>query len=264
MKKMISFIQESGITDDMPEWYQRNVRLANLIGLLIGLTAGLMFAGIFYMVGYYEGIVIPFIGGLASTPTFLFTRYLRWYRFAFFQVALFPTLLINVLMGSMAVEEQITYAGYFAIAFAFSLLSFVMFDSRRQRRELIISLVFNYIVLCLTPLFSQYLDYSVLIEVDNWDLRLSTHGWLLYLGLFVGVGIAYSSTLLLVSFNATAEKKSDQLLDEATVKAKLIAANEKELKQNLVQIKKAQEEEKERQWMINDGIAELTSILRKT
>ncbi|HAA14016.1 MAG TPA: hypothetical protein DCE41_20925 [Cytophagales bacterium] len=262
MKKIIHFIQKSGVEDSQPDWFKRRLEILNFVGIFTGLGVGFGFSVLFLAVGYDTGVHLPAIGFFTSTPTFLYNRYLKAYKFAKLQTGSGPFILVSILLVNMAVQGREPYTAYYVVAFAFSLLPFLVWDPR-ESRMLIANLSFNALGLLMIPASVELFDFEPYIDMSTWDLTLSTTGVILYLSIVFSLIASYATLFLLVNFNYVAETKNQTLLQEAKENAKQIAENEKELQGNLTQIKKSQEEEKERQW-INDGITELTSILRKT
>ena len=170
-------------------------------------------------------------------------------------VASFVVLILAALYHAfLAKAGEAPIAGIYMIELSFSLIPFLVFDPR-EKTYLAISGAF----VLLAILSFDYTNAWFEIDMETEIIRT---GFLSDVSVLISVVTGLGYVYVLVSQNKSSEEKSEKLLAEAAESQQQAAESEQTMKENLEQLRTAQEEEKKRQWA-NEGLTHVAQLVRE-
>lgn len=243
---------KAGITEKTSKTLAEKIYLSNVFSMLIISLVGIPFI----IIAWLEAPPLLFIpvGGVVAVAFVPFIN-----RFGFYNLSRlsFSAIILMAVFAfqAYAVSEGGTHLlGMTMIQVGFTLVVFTLFTLKEWPQ----------IVLCVVPsvlslLFFDSLNELMDLPVDDQFLR---EGFYFYLSLIVGLLTIFSCMLGLIFMQNTSENKNQSLIGEMKEQQNVLQNREKELQNNLQELKKAQKTEELRQHYA-EGIAHFSHILRQ-
>ncbi len=248
---MLKKLTHAGVLGTYPGYLQKRIILTNWISLIIAGGVAAPFTVISLL--YFPPITfIPAIGLVVSLSCILFNSLglVNVSRFIASYVVLILAALYNAFLAK---EGEAPFAGIYMIELSFSLIPFLVFDPR-EKKYLIVS---GFFILAVITSF----DYTnVWFEIDM-DTEIMRTGFLSNVSILIGTVTGLGYVLVLVNQNKLSEEKSEKLLTEMADSQRQATESEHAMKENMVQLQAAQEEEKKRQWT-NEGLTQVARLIR--
>ncbi|HET8859129.1 PAS domain-containing protein [Marivirga sp.] len=245
-------LQTIGVRENYPEYGNAKIRLSNMAALFIMFFVAMPFSLIAY---FYvpQLIAIPLVGILAMGLVWVFNRIGAIYL-ARILVAVGPLFLAALFTSNLIHENDTVPLVFYLIMTSFSIIPFLVFDIR-EKSYLLISIILNFIIFV-------GVDYLPFIWVENVSLDFITEGILFQVNYVVSILLIYAVVFLLAYFNYRSELKSQHLIESNKEQTRELHESESDLKKNLEEVQKAQEEEKNRAW-VTEGLGRVNSLMRQ-
>lgn len=251
---MWRYIVDSGVKPDQPDFLQDQLRLTNIIGLIIGLLVGGGFAVLSYFL-IPELVWIPGIGALAAAPAFLYNR-LGLRRISRFVIAVVPCVLVNGYNGFLTDSGNFPLYGIGMISLGFAMLPLVVF-AYAEYAILITSLLINLAVVLTLPYYEGFL-----VLETTFNREIFETGWMRDVSTAVGMVVAFSNMFLVVDLNRKKSRRLQQILAEANEKNEALQVSQTKAEKAIDELGKTQDIEKGRQW-IAEGNSDVNGLLRE-
>jgi GAF domain len=240
-----------GLDENYPEYLKRKIVVSNIIGMIIAFLVALPFVFIsllfFSPLAYLPIIAIP----LALST--LFFNYVRLHTLARMVISLVPICLASIYQAYLSKMGMAVTPGLAMIMLSFSFIMFVIFDLREKGMLIVMSFIMLTIMLSM-----DWLNDSLEMELNT---RIIETGLLAKMVTVISIISGAGCILTLAYQNKIAEDKAFDLLKDAEDNHRKMAAQEMELKDNLIRLKERQKEENQRQWA-NEGLAKCVTIIR--
>ena len=251
MNRLFKSFTHAGVSDNHPEYLQKRILLSNWIALIIITFVAIPFTIISAL--YFPPLISIPIAGVVVLLLCPFLNRLGFVVLSRMTVGYVPLALASIYHASLAMTGEPPVAGLYMIELSFALTPFLVFDTR-EKAYLYISGVYVLLIILSFRLLNAWIE----IELDTDIIRT---GFLSDVSVIVAVLTGLGSVLILMQQSRRSEDKSELLLAEAQESQQQAAASEQTMKENLEQLKVAQEEEKKRQWA-NEGLTEVSRLVR--
>ena len=250
---MLQRIFEIGIHDKLPSYVQRKVLLSNQVALIVIFVIALPFTFISWLL-IPELTIVPVLGTMVCLGAMLMNHQglvnlSRWV------LSITPLLLSATYNAAIAkAGEGPLLDGTYIIELSFVFIPLIIFDFR-EKAYLFTSLSLAVVIFLTFDLSNQW------IEMDL-DTSAIQNYYVGKVSICMGLAISIGCILILIQENKRAEGKSEQLIEQAHKSSEKVEASELELKENLAQLQKNQEQEEKRRWAA-EGLAQATKTLRE-
>lgn len=242
-----------GIQDDMPHYLKGKIYLSNQIGVIVGFVLVFPFIFITYflfkpityipVLAFVFSVSIPLISGVGAV------------HFARFANSVTVFLCTTIYNAYLCQEWDTPVLGIYMIALSNAVTPFLVFDLKEKKR-IIPSMVVIFIV------FLSYNYLNKLLDIPL-DTTLIRTGYLATVTVIISITTVSTVVYLMSYFNNVADSKSEELILKMEEQFDQIRDSEEQLKNNIAEIEKNQEEEKKRVWVTN-GLAKIGDMLRVT
>ncbi|GAA5022811.1 hypothetical protein GCM10011506_00170 [Marivirga lumbricoides] len=244
-------LQNIGIRSSFAEHVNNKIKLSNIVAFFIILLVAVPF--VFISVLNAPALTFIPIGGLvAMLLVWILNKTGAIYMARIFSANV-PLFLAAWFTASLTSAESQPPLVMVLICLAFAILPFLVFDIR-EKSYLIFSATINFLVFIslgeVAGIFASGIDSSFI-----------TSGFLYKANFAISILLAYTIVFLLAYIGFQAEKKSRELIENNAEQNKELKESEERLKDNLKEVHKAQEEEKNRAW-ITEGLSRVNNLTR--
>jgi len=249
---VFSRLQNIGVNSNFPDFVNAKIRLSNVVALFNILFVAIPFS-IISLIHVEELVAIPVLGIVFMILVWVFNRIKFIYLARLFS-ALTPIVLTALFTSNLIKAGNGLPLVLFMIMMAFSILPFLVFDIR-EKGYLLFSIIFNFIVFV-------GVEYLPFVWVEKVDISFITSGFLFELNYIISIVLIYIIVFMLAFINYRSELKSQRLIENNEQQTKELHESENELKNNLDEVQKAQEEEKNRAW-VTEGLGRINNLTRQ-
>lgn len=245
-------IVNAGVQPSNPE-YLNNKIVENNVAVILNLT--LVYLPFILVVQQHarELLYIPISGSALLTFSILLNRF-RIYTLARLITALGPVLLVAVFAAYITAPGDRVVGSLLVLILSYTLLTFLLFDVR-EKVLLIVCLIFNILIFVF---LTRLTDIFVSDINDSFIRDTNLYSYIVALGILLSNSILY----FLSKTNYAAEITTQNLIADNEKQTEEIRKSEELLKRNLDEVKKAQEEEKNRAW-VTEGLGLVNNIIRQ-
>ncbi len=255
LKKILSI----GLTEDMPSFKQRRVRVANSITLILLGALAIPFAILSWI--YFPPVAVsPLLGGVVCGVYFALTA-AGHTRFARFLVMVGPAFIVSYYNIALCgpTGEPLTTLTF--ISMLFIIMAFVVVDTR-EKGLLILTVSSSGMAILLLPVVKQW----VVVDPAHTAARLAfitllEDGWMSHVSYFIAILAASSALLGLSQISRSAELESEVARQEAEQRSEAMRQEKQVADETLKKLEDAQHAENLRRWAA-EGIAQLTDLTR--
>ncbi len=248
-----SAIYNVGVKEENTDYLNEKIQAANFLCFFFGLLSVPFFFITFKFmpeIAYLPGLffVVASIG--------LLLNYISLPNLARFMVCFGFLALYTIYTAYITPDREPLLASFLAMQVLFLLPPWILFDLE-EKGSLIVYTLLAIALTLLSPVFNDWFTHDVKPEV----IELFKQGWLFYLCVITAV-FGMSGALLFLEYSTfVTGNKNAQLLNDMSLKAVEIAANEKKLNDYIAEIEASKKDGERRQWSSN-GIAKFADILR--
>lgn len=242
---------ETGVRAEMPRYLQSRIRTSNVVALVLTVVA----------ISYWiisanfnpELNAIPIIGLVAVLLAGLL-NYIGFTTFSRFLLAIAPTTLAMLYQAYLVEAGGNSIAGLMMLSLSFSTLPFVLFDLR-EGIHVFVPVACCFALIAGFPFLRDWLELPLEDEIYR-------NGILYHITVLLSFTLGIVNILVLAYMNLLTDRQSEKLLNTAEEQNRAMADKEKEMQQHLVELQKAQEEERRRAWA-SEGFSKFGALLRK-
>lgn len=249
---IFSRLQNIGTDSSFPEYVNDKIQLANVVAFFNLALVAIPFTFISYLY-VPEVVFIPILGVFVLCAVWI----LNWMKVAYISrviVSVSPLLLASAFTASVMNEGEQIPVVLGLVMLVFSLVPFLVFDVR-EKAYLFLSVILNLIVFLGTGSLSFLIDLTV-------DTSFITSGILYHFNYTVSILLAYIIVFMMAFINYRSEVKSQRLIADNKKQTANLHESENVLKANLEEVRKSQEEEKNRAWA-TEGLGRINSLTRQ-
>jgi PAS domain S-box-containing protein len=248
---LLNKLRTLGTQDNYPAYLNNKVAITNIVSVLVLLLVAIPF--IFIALLFVPSLVNIPVAGVIMMGLVLVLNYLHNNTLSRYIATLSPAILALCFTAYLTAPGELMPASLTVMLLAFSLIPFVIFDPREK-----LHLTIN---ASISGLLFVFKDSLANVLISNEDGSVFASGILyqpiLVLGLIVGYVLFFSLSFL----GYRAEQKTQQLIEENKQQTEDIRKSEELLKQNLAEVQKAQEIEKNRAW-VTEGLGRINTLIR--
>ncbi|WNB16809.1 PAS domain-containing protein [Marivirga arenosa] len=249
---IFSRLQHIGVDEAYTEYVNSKIKLSNVVALFNLLLVAIPFSFISFI--HVPNLAfIPLLGIVAVALTWVlnYSKAIYLARIISAISPLFLTALFTIYLVDEGENIPLVLALFMLV---FSLVPFLVFDIR-EKSYLIFSASFNFLVFVT-------IESSLAFFTEGFDDSFITEGFLYSINFTVSILLAFLIVFMMAYINYRAELKSQQLIEDNEKQTKELHDSENELKQNLEEVRKSQEEEKNRAW-VTEGLGRINNLTRQ-
>ncbi|HAA14017.1 MAG TPA: hypothetical protein DCE41_20930 [Cytophagales bacterium] len=248
-----------GVKENTPSWEERKLIITNGLSLILFIIVGGAFTAASYWL--YNPLLLYSLIGSSFLLLPLLINAMGLSKLARGVMSLVPIALISLLTAKLSTVQSGVDQPVGTLTFSFLIIVALVWDFTHEAGHLVAFLFIASGLFLLLYQFNAWFEFPAAEALDTSILEGGTlFGYMINL---LAVLCLAGSLLVLLQQNKISEAKAEAALQQAKEKTTQVEANEKKLQENLIQIKKSQEEERVRQW-INEGMTMVTNILRKS
>ena len=244
-------VLNAGVSDIYPNHLQKKIRISNSIGLILLLGVATPFTLISW-IHFPDLIIVPVLGMIVCSGGILLNA-LGSVHVGRIIISLLPMMLAAAYQIGLTAAGEPLVLGLHMIELSFSLTAFLVFDLREK--GFLFPLILINLLIIIT---SEYTTGWWELPIDTAIIR---EGYVGVIAVMTSILVTFASVFTLVQQNLLSERETTQLLQASKEDARKREQSEQELKDYVEQLKIAQEEEKQRQW-ISEGLTQVNSMLR--
>lgn len=244
-------LQKIGVSSIYDDYVNNKIKLSNIVAFFIILLVALPFVVISLL--YAPSLTfIPLVGIGAMCLVWILNGTGAIYLARIFSSNI-PLLLAATFTAYLTSVGNQPPLVLVLICLTFAILPFLVFDVR-EKSYLVFSAALNFIVFL-------SLNQLAAVFIEDIDISFITSGFLFEVNFAISILLSYTIVFLLAYIGFQAEKRSHKLIESNKVQNKELHESEERLKENLREVQKAQEEEKNRTW-VTEGLGRVNSLTR--
>ncbi|MBK6263975.1 PAS domain-containing protein [Marivirga sp. S37H4] len=246
-----SRLQNIGVRTSYPNYVNNKIVLSNLLAFFIIILVALPFTIIAATYAAFL-VFIPVLGIVAMSCVWLLNKSGGVYL-ARILSAVTPLTLAVWFTAYLTSPHTSPPLVMVLICMAFAILPFLVFDIR-EKPYLIFSAILN---------FALFLSLGKLSEIfiKEVDVSFISSGFLYQMNYVIAILLAFTIVFMLAFIGYRAELKSQKLIDDNKKQTSELQKSEEVLKQNLDEVQRVQEEEKNRAW-VTEGLGRVNNLTR--
>jgi PAS domain S-box-containing protein len=250
--KILSLLQNFGVDENRADYVNRKIGISNIVAFFIFVFVAIPF--LLITIFYTPDLISIPIAGLVGMILVLVLNRISLFNVARFLSAVIPLFLTAIFTSNIINGNEELPLGLFLIMLPFSIIPFLVFDFR-ERSYLIISAIFNFLIFL-------GVKYFPFVWVEQLEIGFITEGVLFEVSYIVSIVYVYLVVFTLTYINFNSELISQRLIDDNEKQTKELHDSEDRIKKNLAEVKKAQEEEKNRAW-VTEGLGRINNLTRQ-
>ncbi len=254
MNEVLEKLWKIGVLPEHEDYIKSKIRITNQINSLLIVVVDIPFIiiGILFFWEYNLLLMIPSFGILICIGIFVL-NYINGHKLARVILSIAPSGLALIYHAAVVEGYSEPIATTFMVQMSFSLIPFLIFDLRELPYLLAA-------VLFVTACFFLFDIFNVMLDVGA-DDYLFRYGILSYSNMCIALLMGFVIISTLLNNNGRILKRTQSLLYDMNLGKTRLEQSETELKANINQLEKAQEEERKRNWA-NEGLTRFGKLLR--
>lgn len=250
---MLDKIAAVGYRDDLPDYLRKRVKPTNILALLMVGAIAIPFAIITPVYLPKVLAIIPISGAFTGIGV-LIANYYGGIRYSRFFLSLLPVTQIVLYNMYLCGPLDDPIPSVYLISLSFSLVPFVTFDVR-EKGALIFTCAYSLAIIVAFPITRHWATLAA-------DTSVLRYGWLGVTMVVLGVVVAFGCMIGLSIISKQSEKETEQSKVETEAFNQQLLREKEENERHSNELKKAQIEEKKRQW-VSDGLAQISEVIRR-
>ncbi|MEM9675549.1 MAG: GAF domain-containing protein [Bacteroidota bacterium] len=245
-------VLNAGVRETYPAYLQKKIRIANSVALVAGIIVGVPFT-IISAIYFPPLIALPASGTLVALGTIVLNA-VGVTALGRAIISLVPMSLSTIYNIGLVPEGDPPVTSMYMVTLSFSIIPFLVFDLR-EKGYLLFSAGASLLIVASLNYTHHWWEPVV-------DATIIRDGYIGNISILISALFAFGSVFMLVYQNYLSEQESASFLVKAEENHQKMIESERDVKENLKQLKAAQEEEKQRQW-VTEGLAQTVNILRE-
>lgn len=253
MSTVVSSLLNLGIKEGLDQNSQAKIRTINgLLSLQIFLVATPF---VFISWAYTPSLTwVPVLGVVFSILLLILMK-VGWYSISRFFTGFLGLLLSAIYAAYLTDGVDTSNFKLRLLMLVFSLLPFLLY-SLKERSTLFFLILLNIALFVGLPWYASYFN-------STYDLSFLNEGFTGFLATLIPILLGMSIVYFLSWISQNSEIRSNDLVRQLEAQSEEVKASQREMEENLQQLKLAQKEEQDRNW-ITEGLGRVNTILRNS